>query len=62
MLVLTRKKGERIRIGSTIEVAVLEVHRDKVKLGFSGPVDTRILRAELYQKMEVKSGKGAGGA
>ena len=37
MLVLSRKCGEKTMIGSEIVVTVLEVHGDRVKLGFSGP-------------------------
>ena len=47
MLVLTRKLGERIRIGHAIEVTVLKIGSGKVKLGFSGPPDIPIQRQEL---------------
>ena len=36
MLVLSRKAGERVQIGSEIEVTVLGVHGGRVKLGFRG--------------------------
>ena len=47
MLVLSRKKGERIRIGESVEVTVLESRNGRVKLGFSGPAEVPIHRAEL---------------
>lgn len=53
MLVLSRKKGERIRIGSTIEVEVLSIQGNRVKLGFSGPKDVPIDRDELYQRVQA---------
>jgi carbon storage regulator len=51
MLVLTRKRGEGVMIGTDIEVTVLEVHGDRVKLGFRGPDDVAIHRDEVYEKI-----------
>ena len=48
MLVLTRKIGERIRIGDTITVRVLEVRGSQVRLGVEAPADVRIYREEIY--------------
>jgi len=48
MLVLTRKIGERIRIGDTITVRVLEVRGSQVRLGVEAPTDVRIYREEIY--------------
>lgn len=48
MLSLTRKKNESIRIGDNIEVKVLEVIGDKVKLGISAPKEIGIYREEIY--------------
>ena len=48
MLVLTRKKGERVIIGRQLEVIVLEIRGNRVKLGFRGPPDVPIHRHELY--------------
>jgi len=47
MLVLSRKRGERVRIGDNIEVVVLAISGSRVKLGFSGPPDIWIRRDEL---------------
>ena len=52
MLVLSRKVNERIRIGRTVEVKVLETHGDRVKLGFIGPPEVSIHREEVYQRLE----------
>ena len=49
MLVLTRKIGEEIWIGSAINVKVLTVSRHRVRLGVSGPRDVPVVRAELRQ-------------
>jgi carbon storage regulator len=49
MLVLTRKTGEEIQIGSAINVKVLTVSRHRVKLGVSGPRAVPVVRAEMRQ-------------
>ena len=51
MLVLSRKPKETVRIGSDIEVVVLEVHGDRVKLGFKAPAEMPIHRAEVYDRI-----------
>ncbi len=48
MLVLSRKRGERIVIGEHVTVTVLEVHGDRVKLGFAAPPEMPIHREEIY--------------
>ncbi|MEX0702826.1 MAG: carbon storage regulator CsrA [Planctomycetales bacterium] len=60
MLVLTRKKNQRIRIGDDIEITVLEVHGDRVKLGFSGPPHVPIHREEVARRIRDAVGSGAG--
>ncbi|RIX47299.1 carbon storage regulator [Paenibacillus nanensis] len=52
MLVLSRKKGESVRIGENIEISVLEVYGDTVKIGISAPSEVGILRKELYVSVE----------
>jgi carbon storage regulator len=47
MVIVNRKQGERIVLGSNIEVVVLAVSGQEVKLGFEGPLDMRIQREEL---------------
>jgi len=53
MLVLSRKQGQRVRIGQFIEVTVLESHNGRVKLGFSGPPEVPIHREEVLARLEV---------
>jgi carbon storage regulator len=48
MLVLTRRCGERIRIGDDIWVTVVSLERGKVRLGIEAPRDVHILRQELF--------------
>ena len=48
MLVLTRKLGEVIRIGTGITVRVLEVRGNQVRLGLEAPREVKIFREEVY--------------
>ncbi len=52
MLVLSRKKNERVIIGENIEVTVIDIRGDRVKLGFVGPHDVPIHREEVYRRIE----------
>ncbi len=52
MLVLTRRIGERVLIGDDIEVTVLEVKGDSVRIGIQAPRETRINRAEIVAAVE----------
>ena len=47
MLVLSRKPGEKVVIGSAITVTVVETNGNRVRLAFEAPDQVRILRAEL---------------
>lgn len=53
MLVLSRHKGEVIVIGEKfIEVVVVEIRGDKVRLGISAPKDISVHRAEVYDSIQ----------
>ena len=47
MLVLTRKLGETVRLGDDVEVTVVAVGLDGVRLGFVAPKNVRVMREEL---------------
>ncbi len=53
MLVLSRKQGESVVIGGEIEVTVLEVRGNRVKLGFQGPAEVPIHRKEVFCQIDV---------
>jgi carbon storage regulator len=55
VLVLTRKPGQSIIIGDGIEVQVLSVAGEKVRLGITAPRDVDIFRDEVYQRIEAES-------
>ena len=52
MLVLTRKPGQSIMIGDGVEVQVLSVAGEKVRLGITAPRNVSIFRNEVYDRIE----------
>lgn len=52
MLVLSRKAGEQVSIGSDIEVVVLDVHKGRVRLGFKCPREVPVHREEIRSAIE----------
>jgi carbon storage regulator len=54
MLVLSRKSGERIVIGNDIEIVVVGIQGDRVKLGFIAPNDVPIHRTEVYDRIHTE--------
>lgn len=50
MLILTRRPGETVLIGDNIEVTVLEVHNNQIRLGIMAPGEVPILREELLYR------------
>jgi len=55
MLVLKRKVGEVVRISNDIEVHVLAVEGDVIKLGFEAPKQVQILRSEIYDAIRAEN-------
>ncbi len=51
MLVLARKTGESIVIGDTIEIIVLEIRGDVVRLGIKAPMSVPVYRKEIYEQI-----------
>ena len=52
MLALSRKKNEAIIINNDIEITVLEVKGDQVKIGISAPKEVPIYRKEVYIQIQ----------
>ena len=61
MLILSRKKGESLAIGENIEITVVEVSGDRVRLGIKAPSDVSVLRAELKQTADENKDSAAKG-
>jgi len=55
MLVLTRKSNQSIMIGDDIEVSVLSVMGDKVRIGIQAPRDIPVFRREVYLEIQRES-------
>ena len=51
MLVLTRKLGQSIVIGDEVEVVVLEVRGEQVRIGIKAPKDVSVHRKEIYDQI-----------
>lgn len=52
MLTLSRKKGEALLVNNDIEITVLEVKGEQVKLGISAPKEVPIYRKEVYAQIQ----------
>lgn len=52
MLILTRKIGESLLIGDNIEITVLNVRGNQVKIGVKAPQDVAVHREEIYHRIK----------
>ncbi|MCI5620224.1 MAG: carbon storage regulator CsrA [Lachnospiraceae bacterium] len=55
MLALTRKKGESLVINNDIEITILEIRGDQVKVGISAPKDVPVYRKEVYLQIQKEN-------
>ncbi|MBQ5431545.1 MAG: carbon storage regulator CsrA [Lachnospiraceae bacterium] len=55
MLALTRKKGESLVINNNIEITVMEVKGDQVKIGITAPKEIPIYRKEVYLQIQKEN-------
>jgi carbon storage regulator len=62
MLVLTRRAGERVLLGEEIEVTVVSVRGDQVRLGIEAPAEVSICRSELVERVKQENAAAAVGA
>ncbi len=62
MLALSRKKGEAIVVNNDIELTVLEIKGDQVKIGISAPKTVPIYRKEVYLQIQEENEEAASGA
>jgi carbon storage regulator len=54
MLILTRKLGETIRIGSDIVVTVLAAHGNQIRIGIEAPKDVAVHREEVFDRIQLE--------
>lgn len=59
MLVLARKKGESIMIGDQVELVILEVDGDQVKVGIHAPKQVQVFRKEIYETIQKTNREAA---
>ena len=52
MLVLSRQKDESIMIGDDVEITIVDVRGDKVRLGIKAPKTTSVHRTEVYKAIQ----------
>lgn len=55
MLALTRKKGESLIINNDIEITVLEIRGDQIKLGIAAPREVPVYRKEVYLQIQEEN-------
>lgn len=55
MLILARKTNESIIIGDKIEISIVDIRGDQVKLGIKAPKDVKIFRQEVYQAIQEEN-------
>ena len=55
MLALTRRKGEALIINNNVEIDILEIRGDQVKIGISAPKEVPIYRKEVYLQIQSEN-------
>lgn len=55
MLVLTRKVQQSIVIGDNVEIVILEVRGEQVRLGIRAPKDVTVHRKEIYEQIQEEN-------
>ena len=55
MLILSRKTNESIMIGDRVQVSVVDIKGDQVKLGIQAPREVKVYREEVYQAIQAEN-------
>jgi len=59
MLALTRRVGQSIIIGENIEITIVEVKGDQVRIGINAPKSIKILRKEIFDEIQFENKRAA---
>lgn len=62
MLILTRRAGETVMIGSDVTITVLGVKGNQVRIGINAPKDVAVHREEIYERIQSEQAGGGGAA
>ena len=62
MLILTRRVGETVVIGNDVDITVLGVKGNQVRLGVKAPREISVHREEIYKRIKGESGKNGAGS
>jgi carbon storage regulator len=62
MLILTRRLGETLMIGTQVTVTVLAVKGSQVRLGIGAPTDVEVHREEIFEKVQREKAGTRGGS
>ena len=57
MLVLSRQKDESIMVGDDVEITIVDVRGDKVRLGITAPKEIPVHRREVYEAIQREKGE-----
>ena len=59
MLVLTRKINEKIVIGDNVEIVLVDIGKDQVKIGINAPKSIKVHRWEVYEEIQRENREAA---
>jgi carbon storage regulator len=59
MLVLTRKKNETIVINDNVEITIVDIQNDQIRIGVNAPKSVKIYRKEIYDSIKEENKKAA---
>ncbi len=55
MLVLTRKKNQKIMIGDNVEITIVEIKNEQIKIGVAAPDHIKVFRKEVYDAIQEEN-------